>query len=82
MGQVKVSKHLNYMKERGLLEATRCENRTFYSIAKGASPELENNMKCLQDCSKEYPVFLEDLNCLKSIYQEVGKVKAKCKMKI
>ena len=81
MGQVKVSKHLNYMKERGMLEATRCENRTLYSLAKATSPELETNMKCLQDCCKEYPIFLEDLNRLKSIYQEVGQIKEKCKSK-
>lgn len=82
MGQVKVSKHLHYMKERGMLEATRCENRTLYSIAKATFPELETNMKCLQDCSKEYPIFLEDLNRLKSIYQEVRQVKEKCKTKV
>lgn len=78
IGQVKVSKHLNYMKERGMLEATRCENRIFYSLAKGASTELETNLKCLQDCSKEYPIFLEDLKRLKSINQEVEEVKDKC----
>ena len=33
MTQVKVSKHLTYMKDRGMVEATRCENRTLYSLA-------------------------------------------------
>ena len=79
--QVKVSKHLNYMKDRGMVEATRCENRTFYSLAAEACPELETNLKCLQDCSKEYPIFKEDLIRLQAIHQEVGKAREKVHLK-
>lgn len=75
--QVKVSKHLTYMKERGMVEANRQENRMIYSLAKEASSELQNNLKCLQDCSKEYPIFKEDLKRLKSISQEIGLVSKK-----
>lgn len=82
ISQVKVSKHLNYMKERGMVSAMRCENRILYSLAKGTSAGLETNMKCLQDCSKEYPIFLEDLKRLQSIYQEVGQIKEKCGIEI
>lgn len=77
INQVKVSKHLMYMKERQMLHASRCENRTLYALSKETSRELENNMRCLQDCTKEYPVFLEDINRLKSIDQEVNQVKKK-----
>ncbi len=73
--QVKVSKHLNYMKDRGMVEATRCENRTFYSLSTETCSELETNLKCLQDCSKEYPIFKEDLIRLQAIHLEVGKVR-------
>src|SRR5271166_5567883 len=59
--QVKVSKHLAYMKDRGMVEATRCANRMIYSLGTQTSPELQTNLKCLQDCSKEYPIFKEDL---------------------
>lgn len=75
--QVKVSKHLTYMKVRGMVEATRCENRTFYSLTTEACPELQTNLKCLQDCSKEYSIFKEDLIRLKTIHQEANKIKEK-----
>lgn len=81
MTQVKMSKHLTYMKERGMVEATRCENRKLYSLSKEASAELESNMKCLQDCSKEYPVFKKDLKKLEGILSEVTELKEKIKLK-
>ena len=81
MTQVKMSKHLNYMKDRGMVEATRYENRKLYSLSKEACSELETNMKCLQDCSKEYPIFKEDLNRLKAILKEVNDVKEKAQLK-
>ena len=77
MTQVKMSKHLNYMKERGMVEATRYENKKLYSLSNVACSELETNMKCLQDCSKEYPVFKEDLKRLQNILKEVTEVKEK-----
>lgn len=81
MTQVKMSKHLTYMKERGMVEATRCENRKLYSLSKEASAELESNMKCLQDCSKEYPIFKKDLKKLEEILSEVTELKEKIKSK-
>lgn len=75
--QVKVSKHLTYMKDRGMVTATRCENRTLYSLSEESCSELQTNLKCLQDCSKEYPIFQEDLLRLKTIDQEAGEVKEK-----
>lgn len=81
MTQVKMSKHLTYMRERGMVESTRCENRTLYSLSKEASTELESNMKCLQDCSKEYPVFKKDLEKLEEILSEVKAVKEKIRLK-
>ncbi len=81
MTQVKMSKHLTYMKERGMVEATRCENRKLYSLSKEASAELESNMKCLKDCSKEYPIFKKDLEKLEEILSEVTELKEKIKLK-
>lgn len=75
--QVKISKHLTYMKERGMVEATRFENWNLYSLAKESIPELENNLKCLQDCSREYPLFKNDLNRLKLVLDEVMEIKEK-----
>lgn len=75
--QVKISKHLAYMKERGMVEATRFENRVFYALAKIQFPELVSNLKCLQDCSQDYPIFREDLRRLEAIGQEVSGLKEK-----
>ncbi len=81
MNQVKMSKHLHYMKERGMVEATRFENKKLYSLCKDTSAELESNMKCLQDCSREYPLFVNDLKKLEEILSEVTEVKEKIKNK-
>jgi len=77
MTQVKTSKHLNYMKERGLVESTRFENRQVYSLTKENCSELDNNMKCLQDCSREYSVFKDDLKRLEELLNEVSELKEK-----
>ncbi len=79
--QVNVSKHLLYMKERDMVKATRYENRMLYSLNKETCCELENNMRCLQDCSKEYPIFKKDLKELEAILNEVSKVKEKIKLR-
>lgn len=72
--QVKISKHLSYMKERKMVEATRHENWMLYSLTKQTCPELDNNLKCLQDCSQEYPVFCEDIKRLESVWEEISKI--------
>ncbi len=75
--QVKISKHLTYMKKRGMVEATRLDNWMLYSLTKEACPELESNLKCLQDCSREYPVFTKDLKRLQLLHKEIDEVKKK-----
>lgn len=77
MGQVKISKHLNYMKERGMVEAIRVENRMLYSLSQEPISELNNNLKCLQDCSQEYTIFKEDLKKLELIFEEIQEIKEK-----
>ena len=58
--QVKISKHLGYLKNRGLVEATRDGNWIIYRLAPKPSPELRANLACLQDCAKEEAVFRRD----------------------
>jgi len=47
--QVKVSKHLGYLKERDMVVAER---------------QLEANLKCLPDCAQSDAVFKRDLKAL------------------
>ena len=59
--QVKISKHLNYLRRRGLVAARREGNWMVYALPAEASRELRANLACLQDCAGEQPVFKRDL---------------------
>lgn len=59
--QVKISKHLAYLKSHGLVEASREGNWMIYQLPVDRSPELERNLACLQDCVRDDPVFRRDL---------------------
>lgn len=61
--QVKISKHLGYLKARGLVTAKRSGNWMIYALPSERlrSPELQANLACLQDCVAEEAVFRRDL---------------------
>ena len=63
--QVKVSKHLAYLRTRGLVEVEREGNWMIYRLPARRPPELDANLRCLQDCAREDPVFRRDLARLK-----------------
>lgn len=69
--QVKISKHLAYLKEKQVVEAQRHQNWMIYSLPRTPSPELEANLKCLQDCVQSDPVFRKDLAKLKKLRPQV-----------
>ena len=62
--QVKISKHLAYLRNRGLVETEQEKNWVIYSLPKRRAPELEQNLKCLQDCVQTDAVFKRDLKRL------------------
>lgn len=62
--QVKISKHLAYLKDRGMVVAERDQSWMIYSLPKKRDAELEANLKCLQDCVQTDPVFKRDLRTL------------------
>lgn len=70
--QVRISKHLTYLKDRHMVEATRCENYMLYALSQESSSELDSNLKCLQDCVQEYSIFKNDRARLKSILPEIA----------
>ena len=59
--QVKISKHLAYLREHAMVETQREGAWIVYSLPSKPSPELTANMKCLQDCCRENAVFIADL---------------------
>jgi ArsR family transcriptional regulator, arsenate/arsenite/antimonite-responsive transcriptional repressor len=58
--QVKVSKHLSYLKRKGLVRADRCGNMMIYRLPELRNRQLTANLACLQDCAREEKVFRED----------------------
>lgn len=65
--QVKISKHLAYLRERGMVEVERDQNWMVYTSPKKRSRELATNLKCLQDCVRSDQVFVRDLKKLSVI---------------
>jgi ArsR family transcriptional regulator len=59
--QVKISKHLAYLRERGLVQTRREGAWIVYALPANPPPELAANMRCLQDCCREQTVFTADL---------------------
>lgn len=70
--QVRVSKHLAYMKEKGLVEALRHQSWMIYSLPQKRSAELEANLKCLQDCVQTHTIFKADLRRLERLRPKTG----------
>ncbi len=65
--QVKISKHLAYLRARGLVVYERSGNWMVYELPEKPSRELRANLACLQDCAREYPVFQRDRARLKKL---------------
>ena len=65
--QVKVSKHLAYLRSRGMVRTKKDQNWIIYSLPERRSDELERNLKCLQDCVQTDPVFKRDLEKLSKL---------------
>ncbi len=65
--QAKISKHLAYLRTRGLVEAERQGNWMIYALPAKPTRELRANLACLQDCAAEQPVFRRDLIRLKKL---------------
>jgi ArsR family transcriptional regulator, arsenate/arsenite/antimonite-responsive transcriptional repressor len=59
--QVKVSKHLAYLRTHGLVGTRKEANWMIYSLPAKLSGELSANLACLQDCVREYDIFRRDL---------------------
>ena len=65
--QVKVSKHLAYLKAHRLVEARREANWMIYRLPGRPARELAANLACLQDCARENPIFRKDAEKLRRL---------------
>ncbi len=70
--QVKISKHLAYLRQRGLVEVEREGNWMVYALPARPSRELRANLACLQECAKGNPSFRRDLVRLKKLAPQLA----------
>jgi ArsR family transcriptional regulator len=65
--QVVISQHLAYLRERSMVAGQRYQHWMIYSLPPAPSPELEANLRCLQDCIQTEPLFQKDRVKLKKL---------------
>ena len=58
--QVRISKHLAYLRQRRMVESFRLGNEIVYHLPRRRSRDLVSHLKCLQDCCRENPAYCED----------------------
>ena len=76
--QVKISKHLKYLKKHAMVEVRRHQNWRIYELPRKRSKELELHLKCLQDCVAEQAIFKADLKRLKGIAKRAKQITEAC----
>ncbi|MEM9398882.1 MAG: hypothetical protein AAF984_01620, partial [Verrucomicrobiota bacterium] len=59
--QVKLSRHLAYLRTHGIVSAIRHQNWMIYHLPRNRTAELEKNLSCLQDSAQTHPIFKNDL---------------------
>ncbi len=72
LAQTKVSQHLAYLRKKGMVECTRHGTWMIYSLPSNPPPELEANLKCLQDCAPIDKRFRADLKALEKLRADRG----------
>lgn len=68
--QVKISKHLAYLRGHKMVEATREQQWMIYSLPRKRSAELVANLKCLQDCVQSDKIFTRDLKKMRALLRD------------
>lgn len=58
--QVKVSRHLAYLRERGMVEVEKMGNWRVYRLPRKSPDVLRRHLACLQDCAREETIFKQD----------------------
>jgi ArsR family transcriptional regulator, arsenate/arsenite/antimonite-responsive transcriptional repressor len=76
--QVKVSKHLAYLRTRGLVLARKEANWVIYALPAKPSRELSANLSCLQDCVREDVVFRRDLERRRKLAGSIAATSPAC----
>jgi len=70
--QVKISKHLRYLRARGLVGVSKFANWRIYRLPARRPLELAANLRCLQDCAAEDAEFRADAVKLKKLRTRIA----------
>jgi ArsR family transcriptional regulator len=70
--QVKISRHLAYLRRRDMLEAERCGQWMIYRLPNDPPPALAAQLACLQDAAAEEAIFRRDSQRLGKLKKELG----------
>src|ERR1041385_3951977 len=65
--QVKVSKHLAYLRRHKMVITDREQNWIIYSLPQRRPAPLDANLRCLQDCVRTDPELKRDLQKLEKL---------------
>jgi ArsR family transcriptional regulator len=76
--QVKVSKHLAYLRTREMVIARKEANWMIYSLPGKPTRELSSNLACLQDCVREDETFRSDLEKRKELAGSIAENSPVC----
>ncbi len=76
--QVKVSKHLRYLRASSLVESRKAGHWRVYQLPARRSRELEANLRCLQDCAAEDAGFRADAAKLKKLRGKISQSEPMC----
>lgn len=76
--QVKVSRHLAYLRNRGMLGVERCGQWMIYRLPEDRGASLNANLACLQDCCREERVFRDDAARLSRVKAAMGQDSPAC----
>jgi ArsR family transcriptional regulator len=76
--QVKMSRHLAYLRRRGMVAAERAGSWMIYRLPEKPTPALERNLACLQDGCREDSVFRRDLQRWTKLKDRLGEDRPAC----
>jgi ArsR family transcriptional regulator len=76
--QVKVSRHLAYLRERGMVTAERCGQWMVYGLPEARPRALEATLACLQDCCAEERLYRDDARRLAALRKKLGEDCPEC----
>lgn len=76
--QVKISKHLSYLKSHGMVDVRKDGHWRIYSLVAEPSKALQANLACLQDCAAEDRLFRRDSAKISSMRHRLGKDSPDC----